>query len=796
MERNQKQGLNRRAPKFEGISKRVGFIGEKAENQALSARETLVFLLLLCLLSAFFSVLFSNYPQFSVPTYSVGDIAHADVVVPMDLVIRDDEATEARRTAARASVRLVYRYDPSPAQGLALRLSKAFAQCRSILDAASYNSKSSKNASRNRSPSLSAKTKSELVSELSGVIPSQLADSLLPFCIEQRFGNDLQRLFEEGINQLGSWFLVKDERSLIPEKESIQVINTVTQKETTVSRDQVLTFPQARRRISELIHNDSRYPVKLTGFEEEAIFSLFAPNLEFDLAMTVARQAEAAQNVDPVLRELKKGKIILRQGDEAGPQQLSQIESIQKLTPSTFSLKRFTGRTILIASLLLIFGYFLRPFSRGQWSYAKLLALCSLVITTHLVLLKIFWFISESLSKNFVASPFNDKTYFYFMLPFAFGAMLVTLLAGEQRALLFLIFFSVLAGQAVPSDSYGLSYLLMTSLVGILAVRGAAQRVGIVGSGFKLGIACMGLFAVLQLAKQSPMNLSSMSFGMSLAFLSGPINASLLVFALPLCERLFLVTTEIRLSELSNLNLPLIRELILKAPGTYSHSVAVGTLAEGAAKAVGLNPLFVRVACLYHDVGKAVHPEYFIENQQGINPHDQMSPEVSVRELKRHVSEGVRMARASNLPPAIVDIIPQHHGTRPLTFFLEKARRLGRSEGASLLEEEFRYPGPKPQSREAAIIMLADSVEASARTLENHAQEKLLELIQRIVSTIADDGQFSECDITLADIDRITLSFLESLSSLYHSRIGYPGFDFSQKRPSANPLSSAKEASS
>jgi hypothetical protein len=263
--------------------------------------------------------------------------------------------------------------------------------------------------------------------------------------------------------------------------------------------------------------------------------------------------------------------------------------------------------------------------------------------------------------------------------------------------------------------------------------------------------------------------------------LSGPINASLLVFALPLCERLFLVTTEIRLSELGNLNLPLIRELILKAPGTYSHSVAVGTLAEAAAKAVGLNPLFVRVACLYHDIGKSLRPEYFVENQAGGNPHDQISPEESARIVKEHVSEGIRIARAANLPPAIVDIIPQHHGTKSLTLFFEKAKKMAGSQSVKVRPEDFRYPGPKPQSKEAAIIMLADAVEAAARTLEDHSQERLLELTQRIVSSTAEDGQFSECEITLADLERITFSFVQTLSSFYHSRITYPGFDFNQR---------------
>ncbi len=391
-----------------------------------------------------------------------------------------------------------------------------------------------------------------------------------------------------------------------------------------------------------------------------------------------------------------------------------------------------------------------------------------------------------------MAPPLSEKSYFFFALPFALGGMLMALLTEERIALVFLIINCVLLGQAAQSNYSGFFYVLISSLVGILTVRNAAQRVGIVASGFKLGLVAVGLFLFLQMSESVPMDFQIGIFGATLAFLSGPINASLLVFSLPLLERLFLVTTEIRLSELGNHNLPLIRELILKAPGTYNHSIAVGTLAEGAAKTIGLNPLFVRVACLYHDIGKSLHPEYFVENQQGENPHERLSPEESVKLLKEHVTQGVRMAESANLPPPIVDIIPQHHGTRSLSFFFEKAKKLAGTAAIHLNEEEFRYAGPKPQSKEAAIIMLADGVEAAARTLREHNQQTLLALIQTIVSTAAEDGQFSECEITLADIERITFSFLETLSSFYHSRIAYPGFDFDLPKANTAPTKVTK----
>ena len=195
------------------------------------------------------------------------------------------------------------------------------------------------------------------------------------------------------------------------------------------------------------------------------------------------------------------------------------------------------------------------------------------------------------------------------------------------------------------------------------------------------------------------------------------------------------------------------------------------------------------MACLYHDVGKSLQPEYFIENQQGANPHDALSPEESVRIVTSHVTEGIRLAGEAALPPAIVDIIPQHHGTRLLTPFYAKARALADGDESRVPQDRFRYPGPKPQSKEAAIIMLADGVEAAARTLKDRSQERLLELIRRIVSAASEDGQFSDCEITLAELERVTFSFLETLSRFYHGRITYPGFEFGEKQ---TPAATAK----
>jgi cyclic-di-AMP phosphodiesterase PgpH len=738
--------------------------------------------LLLITLSVFLSLLFAGHAQLTILEYSVGDIVVADVVVPFDLLVLDQAASETRRKVARENVLPVYRYDANQSESLVSRLRQTFARCRTLLNTAeTADSVAPLDGKQPSLDSLSPELKEQIRFEVRRIGNGIAGSESLDLLVQERFSTGLEAALVEAVFQAYAQPIVQDEQGLIRDKGSISLVPAPSGEERVVPISLINTEAQARARAEALIRQGSKLPTRLRSPLQVLVSQIITPNLEYDWPLTEQRQQQAAVNSTPVEVTLKKGKVVVRRGDEIGQSQLDQLQALRSVRRNRLSIRQVSGKALLIASLLLILGYFLRALSQQQWTYWKLILLVSLILVTNFLVLKGFWFVYEAVSRDFVASPFNDKYYFFFALPFAFGAMLLVLLVGERTALIFSIFYSALAGLALETDFYGFLYILMSNVVGNLSVRKAVQRVGIISAGFKLGIAAIGLFVVLQVSKQAPFDPSMGWFGAALSFLSGPLNTGLLIFLLPIFERLFMVTTDIRLLELGNLNLPVIRELILKAPGTYNHSVAVGTLAEGAAKAISLNPVFARVACLYHDIGKSVHPEYFVENQQGVNVHDRISPVESANKVFSHVAEGIRMARAAKLPSNIVDIIPQHHGTRQLAYFLEKAKRQATAEGTEACEEDFRYPGPKPQTRMAAVVMLADAVEASARTLKDHSQDRLLEVIQKIVTSTLEDGQLSECDITLSEIDKIAFSFLATLSSIYHSRIAYPGFDFNQK---------------
>jgi len=770
---------------LKGLWRKVVFLFSSQRTSLLPVASALLLLLIALPLT----LLLSGDGHIPLPRYVAGDIAQSDVVVTQDVLVPDASATEARKVAARNHIRPVYRYDGSVEAGALQKLSTVFSRGRDLLNSSLLASRL--RASRTTLANLPLPVRTQLAAELSTLSPQLAEESALAILVSERFSDEVEKGASEILKQSYAGYLLDDERSLVPGHASIQVINVATGEETTVPLKRVLTVMQARERSRVSIYQ-GRYPAKVLPLMEKLAAAMLAPDLRFDLNTTQARQVQADSSADPVLRQLKKGKVIVRQGDEITPELSEQIEALRAATLPLPSGKRTFGICLFILVLLLTLGVFLRKVSATQWSYWKLASLSALLLLTQTVLVKAFWFIGEALSRNFLAAPLNDRSYFFFALPFGFATMLTTLLAGERAALTLSLFCSPLAALAVGSDFPGYLYVLAIHLLAILAARSATQRVGIVMAGFKIGVAAMGMFVIILLLRESSLSPRIAGFGTVLSFLAGPFSASLVVFSLPLCERIFMVTTEIRLSELANINLPLIRELIVKAPGTYNHSVAVGTLAAAGAQSIGLNPLFIRVACLYHDVGKSLHPEFFVENQRAVNPHDSLSPEESATIIKAHVHDGVRLAKSASLPPAIVDISPQHHGTKRLSSFLAKAQQLGGDSASGIREEDFRYPGPKPHSKEAAIVMLADAVEASARAQSDHSQEKLSDVIRKIVSSTMEEGQFSECDLTLAEIDHIALSFLETLSSFYHTRLAYPGFDFVPPAEVATARNSAR----
>ena len=348
-----------------------------------------------------------------------------------------------------------------------------------------------------------------------------------------------------------------------------------------------------------------------------------------------------------------------------------------------------------------------------------------------------------------------------------------------------MVMISMMAGALNPDAPDLMAYTLVGGLAGIVAIRRGDRLQLFLQAGLALAVAnilVVSTFALLGL--HDARGLVEL-MGAGLASAAGSAIAAVGTFAV--LGSLFGILTVFQLLELANPSQPLLRRLLVETPGTYHHSLMVGNLAERAAEAIGADPLVTRVAAYYHDVGKLANPLAFIENQAGgENIHDQLDPAVSAQILKQHVAEGIDIAYRNKLPKPLIAFIPQHHGTAIMSYFYARARGLaaepyggpqtpdGAKAAATVDERKFRHAGPKPQTREAALIMLADGVEASVRSLASRDEPAIRAMVARIIDERLTDGQFDECDLTLRDIERIKEAFVGQLLGMYHQRIAYP----------------------
>jgi hypothetical protein len=372
-----------------------------------------------------------------------------------------------------------------------------------------------------------------------------------------------------------------------------------------------------------------------------------------------------------------------------------------------------------------------------------------------------------------------------FFLPTAAAGILVAILLDSGTAMVLTAVIAIVAG-AVNGNSLEIaSYVFLGGFSGIVAIRRGDRVHTFVQAGMAMAIANTLVVTTFALLGERDVTGVLQLWGASAAAAGGASIAAAGSFAV--LGNLFGILTVFQLLELANPSQELLRRLLIETPGTYHHAIMVGNLAERAAEAIGADSLLARVAAYYHDVGKLASPMAFIENQGGgENPHDQLEPEVSAQVLKQHVADGIDIAYKARLPKSIIAFIPQHHGTAIMSYFYARARAqaaepfggLATAEGAKAAENvdarKFRHAGPKPQSREAAIIMLADGVEASVRSLSSRDEPAIRAMVERIIDERMSDGQFDECDLTLRDIQRIREAFVAQLLGMYHQRVEYP----------------------
>ena len=697
--------------------------------------------------------------------YAAGDVVEADIVAPIELRVPDPESTTRRRDEARAAVLDVYDFDPFAWREPVASLNALFAWGREqVADGVSWSR-------------LERDRRAQLTSGADAVVGLMLPDTVIGPAWDEGFTAETELAAERLLRSQVQHSLLGTTQVLSLGRNTAIRIRDIADQDERVLDDlsEVIDLETARGRIRRQLME-----IEVDAAMEDGLAALLAqlllPNLTYNSNETLTRRQGAANSVDPVFYQVKRGRTIAREGDAVNDQMLRELAAFRQQGAPGGS-RTATGGILLLVGLAIVamwrYVRYYRSRNRvirvGRLHHLLLVLLVGTTLATRVLL-----FIGDAVARSFAQPPFNVAEAYPYALPVAAGALLVVLLVDADVAWIYAAVQAVILGIMTSSLELAM-YSLLSSFAAVFALARYSQRTAMARTVVVVGLVNVVVVLGFALLAQPAPPWSLAAFQGALALFGGIQVAVFAMAVLPPLESMFNTLTDIKLLELSNMNLPLLKRLAVVAPGTYHHSVVVGTLAEKAAEAIGANPLFARVAAYYHDVGKMRQPEYFIENQKdGRNPHDRLAPQMSALVLVRHVKDGIAYAQEHRLPQPLIDIVPQHHGTRFMRYFHERARQRSENDEARVREEDFRYPGPKPQSREAALIMLADGVEAMSRLIDEPTEVKLREMIRRNAREVLDDGQLDECDMTLADLSKVTEAFVEVLSGMHHHRIEYP----------------------
>lgn len=527
------------------------------------------------------------------------------------------------------------------------------------------------------------------------------------------------------------------------------------------------------------------YPSELKEILNRILREGLTPNIQYDDALTMARRKEAMDRVKPVIERIQQGDIVVDTGINLGPLEMERLNSYRnelKQQQVGYSWLRFKQEVFLTFLILIAVYLFLRATNNQILRDNRKVASTVLLVLLQLGLTRLLIDLTDS--SIFAQHPLTPHILPY-LIPFSLAPILLGVLLGLAPGLFVSVFIGLFIALMFNGSPLIFVISVFSSVVGLYFSQNIRKRSKLVKSGFMAGAAtaCCPIFLGLALDT----DLTTIAIQVAVTLGIGFIVGTLLVGILPVMENIFRFTTDITLLELTDYNHPLLRELQLRAPGSYHHSLTLANLTENAAAAIGANPLLARVCSYYHDVGKMIKPEYFIENQRdGINPHLERNPSMSALVIKAHVKEGVALARQHKLPQVIIDVIQQHHGTTLIQYFFSMAKDRERqktrdpfginipNDSSEISESTYRYDGPRPRFKESAIVFLGDAVEAASRTLRKVSVQSIEELIDKLFDDRIQDGQLDESPLTFSDIRKIKKSFAFTLINALHARIEYP----------------------
>ncbi len=733
----------------------------------------------LILLSTLFALfLFPNILT-RAPDYQIGDVAETGIKASHDFLIENREQTERKRNEAARQALAVYDYDRSLSE-LADRVKEAFAFARKRIE--EIEEPAQPPASLTPAEPQAIAAPDEMLAfrdRFFAILELAPDESLFESLLESRFSGGVEQAVTSMLSRVLNRGIVanRDRLTVQAEKGGILLHDLYTQQETRVENlerfyDMESAASYVESQAEEMLRQlgdpaEARAAVELTA-------ALLQPNATFNQRESELRKEVARNSVKPTYFQIKEGEMLVREGERIGLEHLEKLAGEFRSRDRLDMLGRFPAMAVLIGLFFVIMYLVGFRGLKGLREDRRDLIFSAVTLLSLFVFAWAYRFVADEVARGF---PFMSPRSLIYALPIACGGMLLSIFQGLAAATSFSLIVAVLAAFISGGQVALFIYFFLGSLVAAYGVRRCTERGTLIKAGLKVSLVNVVLALSIEMIYGSLYSFEAL-IAVCAGFAGGVLTAIIATGFLPLIEMAFGFTTDIKLLELSSLDQPLLRQLLVQAPGTYHHSVIVSNLVEASAQAVNANPLQAKVCAYYHDIGKMKKPLYFIENQlAGGNKHEKLAPSMSSLVLIAHVKDGVELAQKHGLGREIIDTIQQHHGTSLITFFYHKARdKAERRAGkySSVKEEDFRYPGPKPQTKEAGLVMLADMVEAASRSLSDPTPSRIQGTVHKMINKAFSDGQLDECELTLKDLHEIAKSFNKTLAGIFHQRIKYP----------------------
>jgi len=676
----------------------------------------------------------------------VGKVADRNIYAPLDFSFNageDTEKTEGLKKDAALSVKDIYDIDPIIYENSAQNIKTIFGALKEV--------KTTENLGfEHRLARLKSVNKLNLPdNDLKALLASSEPEKAEPMILGQ-----LEAVFSQGV-------ISSDEKEILEKqgKTAIKIRNQAAKTEYDADVRNLKTPADIQNPAQSLFADSPITDSKLKAVMKDIASAAVSANLRSNVVETSGRREKAISSVptQEKLIDVVQGELIINRGERVTPFHVAKFEALRAASVSEqkFALS-ILGIFFIVALLVIIPALYIKYYEPAIYSNNR-----------HLLLVALMIVVIAAIGKAISLS--SGPAYF---VPVAIVPILIGLLLGVRPAMITAVVLSVLAGLVVGERFDSTLIFIAGSVIGIYSVRTIRKRSELFKAGMVVGVS--NAVCVIGLGILNNLESNVILKDATMFLMNGVAVGIIILGTLHIFESLFKITTNISLLELADPNNPLLKELILKAPGTYHHSLIVGNLAEAACDAIGANGLLARVGSYYHDIGKVEKSEYFAENQPiSESQHDKLAPTMSSLIIINHVKDGLEKAKRAGLNSSLMDFIEQHHGTGLIYYFYQRA--LESVEDLNKLEEEgFRYPGPRPQTKETAIVHLADSVEAASRTLLNPTPANLEELVRRIINNKFIDGQLDECDLTLKDLNMIAATFTKVLTGVYHTRVQYP----------------------